>query len=385
MKTSTALIIAALMLASCGTAARYASDNGGQMYHDGIYSSAPTFASTADKAVTDNEVKSLVEETKASAIYLFGDKKDTIMIPEAMSAKIQFTPETGTTVTLYDNPYNWMDDFRTWGWYTPYSLRFSWGYPYGSWRYSWHMSVHNPYYWHYGGLYDPWYYDPWYGYAGWYDPWYSWGRPWHGYHYCGWYGGWDPYWRHHHKHHLGHHRPGIKPNHNGGKKNIYTVPRHQTGSDKFRSGQGVSRNSIASTGSSSTRETAVRTRTKVTRSESSSMRPAAGRRSTTGTTTSSKVNYRKPTSTGTSSSSGSTTSYTRSGSSSSKSSSSTKETTKSSSSSYNRSSSSSYSRNSSSSGYSRSSGSSSYSRSSSGSSGYSRGSTGGGGYSRSGR
>lgn len=189
MKTCIApMICAVLMLTSCGTTVRYASAGGGQKFQDGIYSTPTGFTSAADRDEDADEIKSLVEETKASPVYLFGDRKDTIMIPDNMAARISLDGNSGTTVTVFENPYDWRNsiDFR--GWYSPYTFGLGWGRPYGSWRYSWHMSIHGPWY------YNPWYYDSWYGYSSWYDPWfhdpwYGWGNPWYGHHYCGWYGG----------------------------------------------------------------------------------------------------------------------------------------------------------------------------------------------------
>lgn len=388
MKTCIApMICAVLMLTSCGTTARYASDGGGQKFQDGIYSTPAGFTSTAGRADDDNEVKSLVEETKASPVYLFGDRKDTIMIPNTMAARISLGGNSGTTVTVFENPYDWRNSSDIWGWYSPYTSGIGWGRPYGSWRYSWHMSIHSPWY------YNPWYYDPWYGYSGWYDPWFhdpwcGWGYPWYGHHYCGWYGGFGhPHWGHHP--HWDHHPgPGLKPGPGAGKKDTWYGPRHSSGSDRFQTTQGVSRGTgVASSGNSgsTSRETMSRTRTRVSRSESSSLRPASGRRSSTAagnstTTGDSRTStYRKPKGTsqsGNTSSGSSYSGYRRGGSSDN-----TGTSGSSSSSSYRRSRSSSHDSGSSS-GYSRSS-SSSYSRGSSSgsSSSYSRGSSGGSGYS----
>ena len=211
MKKSSVLVIAtALLLSSCGMVARYASSDSGQKFQDGIYNSTPDFTSKADKAVSKAETDALVEKTKASRIYLFGEKKDTVMIPENMSARIQYDKELGSTVvTVGENPYDWQNNINPWSYYTPYSIGSSW---YWSRHYSpwyWDAWSYNPWYYRYGGWYGGWY-DPWYyGYGGWYDPWYygyagwygGWYDPWYGYmypHYCGWYGGWDPYWGHHH-------------------------------------------------------------------------------------------------------------------------------------------------------------------------------------------
>ena len=204
MKISSAPIFAAiLMLASCGTASQYASSDNGQRFQDGIYASAPSVQDREQKEENDKEMQDLVAKTQASEIYLFGEKKDTVMIPENMSAMIRYDQKLGgTVVTVGENPYDWRYDLEN---------NYGYWYPYGS---PWHFNVnispwywgpswsyrpwgyYNPYYygsywcdpWYYGGWYDPWYYGGYYGgyYAGFYDPWY------HPYHH-GWY---DPYWHH---------------------------------------------------------------------------------------------------------------------------------------------------------------------------------------------
>ena len=214
-KNSLLMIVAAILMTACGTVAQQAASSGSAMFEDGIYSSGPSFRSKEEKQETKAETDALVEKTKASAIYLFGEKKDTVMIPESMSASIRYDKSLGSTVvTVGENPYDWHNNINPWSYYTPYSV--------GS---SWYWSRHyNPWYgdpwyrntwaytpWHYRGWYDPWYY----GYSGWYDPWYygyggyyggwygGWYNPYYGYmypHYAGWYGGWDPYWGHHHHH-----------------------------------------------------------------------------------------------------------------------------------------------------------------------------------------
>ena len=249
MKKSTVLMIAAaVMLSACGTAAQMASSDSGQRFSDGIYSSAPSLRSKADKLEEKAETDALVERTKASEIYLFGDKKDTVMIPDNMAATIKYDRSIGSTVvSVYENPYDWRNNIDPWNYYTPYSVGSSWYWSrhYNPWYYGGIWG--RPYWrydpWYYGGFYDPWYfggwYDPWYyGYAGWYDPWFHM-HP----HYAGWYGGWyDPYWGHHH-------RPGFGPGHGGPghggpghrpdddrKPRVYTGTRHSTGSDRIFSG-----------------------------------------------------------------------------------------------------------------------------------------------------
>lgn len=421
-KSSVLLIAAAMVLSSCGLTANYASKDDGQRFQDGIYGSAPSFRTRTEKAASKSETEALVNKTKESQIYLFGDKKDTIAIPENMSARIQYDQKIGgTVVTLGENPYDWRYDLENnYGYYYgPYSIGSSWYWsrhysPYwSSWGYSpWrYHGWHDPFY--VGGWYDPWYYggyyDPWYGgYWGYYDPWYY-GYGWypyhHHHHYCGWYGGWDP-----------HHGPGHIDGGHGHKKDKWYGLRGKAGSERIftsrvsSSGGTGTRSGLSRVASSSPSKTAAVSRatsgtSSVRRTSSvrssavmaSSSGKAVARRSNavaatskSGTTsvsrpvsstsrnTASRVtNYRRPSGTATTGTSqtrsSSSTGYSRQSSPSYNSGS----YSRSSSDSYSRSSSSSYSRSSSSSYNS----SSSYSRSSSGS--YGGGSSSGGGYSRS--
>ena len=76
MKNAILLLIGAfaLTLSSCGTFAAYSSGNG-QTYDDGIYGSAPSFRNRSETAVEKEKTQELVQQTKESPIYLFGDKK----------------------------------------------------------------------------------------------------------------------------------------------------------------------------------------------------------------------------------------------------------------------------------------------------------------------
>ena len=289
MKKSSALIIAAaLILSSCGALTQIASSDNGQRFQDGIYSNAPSFRTKVEKMEAKSEVQVLAQKTKESQIYLFGDKKDTVAIPQDMSALIRYDQKLGgTVVTVGENPYDWRFDLENnYGYYyDPYSIGSSWywsrhyspwySWDFAPWRYrgwydGWHYgSWYSPYYYsgYYGGWYDPWY---WGSHWGWYDPWYS---PYYNPYYCGWYGGWDPYWGHHHHH-------GHGPGHIGNvdhHKDVWYGSRHQTGSERvfgssssLRGGIGnrstVSRNSStsanrvqASTGISSGRAAGGRT------------------------------------------------------------------------------------------------------------------------------
>ncbi len=216
MKKSSALIIvASLMLTACGSLAQYASSDNGQQYQDGIYNNTPAFRTRGEKEASKSETQALVEQTKESPIYLFGDKKDTVMIPQDMSATIRYDQKLGgTVVTVGENPYDFSSSWYMGGFYSPWH---SWGY--SPWRYSRWYDPYRYGSWYYTGWYDPfyygsWYYDPWY-YAGWYDPWYYDRYYYHHYHH-GWY---DPYWDHHH----GGHKPD---------NNRYFGSRHETGSDR---------------------------------------------------------------------------------------------------------------------------------------------------------
>ena len=228
-KTSLLLFIAALMLSSCGIAAQWGSSENNQRFQDGIYSNSPSFRSKEEKDKSKTETDALIKKTKESAIYLLGEQKDTIMIPENFSARIQYDQKVGgTVVTVGENPYDWRWDLenRYGYYYGPYSLGSSWWWSrhyspfYGPYRSpywsSWHhypcgmYGYYDPWYyrdpWYYGGMYGyydyygfygPWGYDPWYyggyygnyytGYwGGYYGGWYGWHDPWHYYHY-GWY------------------------------------------------------------------------------------------------------------------------------------------------------------------------------------------------------
>ena len=212
MKKTYILILGAILsLTSCGMIAQSTSSDDGARFQDGIYSSSPVFLSKEDKAKEKAKTDSLIAMTKESAIYLFGDKKDTIMIPENYMAKIQYDQKVGgTVVTVGEDPYSWRWDLENnYGYYYgPYSIGSSW---YWSRHYSpYYRSFYGPYYgsyygpyygsywnswrydpWYYGGYYDPWYYDPWYygGYwGGYYGNYWGWHDPWHHYHHhCGWY------------------------------------------------------------------------------------------------------------------------------------------------------------------------------------------------------
>ena len=270
MKKSSALLIAAaLILSSCGTVAQYASSDNGQRFQDGIYGNTPAFRTKVEKEESRSETQALVEKTQASEIYLFGDKKDTVMIPQDMSAMIRYDQKLGgTVVTVGENPYDWRYDLENnYGyWYGPYSIGSSWYWSrhYSPW-YSWNFAP-----WRYRGWYDPWYYGGWYG--GWYDPWYY-GGYWGGYYggywgsYWGWYDPWyhphhgwyDPYWHHHH-----HGGPAHGPDRD---KNVWHGPRNLTGSDRvFASGSSV-RGGIGSRSTVSRNESEAKTTT-LTRGQS---------------------------------------------------------------------------------------------------------------------
>ena len=157
-KSSVIMIAAALILSSCGTFTQLISSSEGQKFQDGIYASTPDFLSKEEKVQGKAETEELIAKTKESPVYLFGDRKDTIMIPDNYSATIKYDKSlSSTVVTVSENPYDWRNNLNPWSYYTPYSIGSSWYWsrhwdPYWSlsWRYSWH---------------DPWFY-------GWNDPWY---------------------------------------------------------------------------------------------------------------------------------------------------------------------------------------------------------------------
>lgn len=266
MKKSSILLMATtVMMLSCGTAAHYSSSDSGRMFHDGIYNNATSLRTKAEKERADAETDALIEATKASEIYLFGDRKDTVMIPENMYAKIQYDQKIGSTVvTIGENPYDWRYDLENnYGYhYSPYSIYNSWYWNrgYHNWyRYTWTFTPFNYIGWYdpfwLGGWYDPYYYggfySGWYAGWGWYDPYYGM-HP----HYCGWYGGWGPGFHHHGGHYPHHEHPALPQGHDR-----WYGPRHSTGSERiFTSGGSMrrgtgsslrsSRNTIAQGGSS---------------------------------------------------------------------------------------------------------------------------------------
>ena len=397
-KTSMLLFLAVLTISSCGTVAQWGAADNGQNFQDGIYSNSPSFRSKEEKEKSKSETDALIAKTKESPIYLFGDKKDTVMIPENFSARIQYDQKVGgTVVTVGENPYDWRWDLenRYGYYYGPYSLGSSWywsrhydpfwnpywySWGYSPWRY---YSYYDP--WYYGGFYDPWYYGGWYGgyYGGWYNPWY----------YTGYWGWHDP-WYHHHHHHgwydPHHHGPshiGGSPHHSDRYYGLRAnTERRGSVSEGGKSGSirtnggtirgGMSRGNTRSRSASTVRRTNGTVSRPASATRPSSASSVSASRSATMTRSATGANYRRPSS----SSSQSTVTRDQSGYSRSSSygSSSSSYERSSSSSGYNRSSSG-YSRSGSSSSYSRSSG---YGGSSSGSSGYSRGSSGSSSHSR---
>ena len=305
-KNSLLMIAAAILMTACGTMAQQSVTPTASRFEDGIYSSGPSFRSKAERFESRAETDALIEKTKASTIYLFGEKKDTIMIPEDMSASIWYDKTKGSTIVNvgYD-PYDLHDYISPWAYYTPYSIGSSW---YWSRHYDpWYSS---PYYWNswaytphrYYGWYDPFYmggwYDPWYyGYGGWYGGWYN---PYYGYmypHYAGWYGGWDPYWGYHHHHHM--HIGPIQDDRWHGS-------RHSTGSDRVFTSRVSTRGGISSASRAQSSESAsaarVTSRTSASRVTSSTPSRVSASKANTGTTqgtvsrptSGSQQNYRRP-------------------------------------------------------------------------------------------
>ena len=304
MKKSLAFMIAAvLMLSSCGTVAKYASSDSGHQFQDGIYNNTPAFRTKVEKEESKSDTQALIEKTQASPIYLFGDKKDTVMIPKDMSATIRYDQKLGgTVVTVGENPYDWRYDLENnYGYYYgPYSIGSSW---YWSRHYHpWYSMSFAP--WRYHGWYDPWYYgsnwgwyDPWYygGYwGGWYDPWYY-GGYWGGWYYTGYYphhGWYDPYWGHHH-----HHGPGHVHESN---RDVWYGSRHQTGSDRLFAGTSSIRGGIGNRSTVSRSESSVRTGSTAVRGASSGSvatgrTPSSGRTSVSGASVPTRVSSSRTT------------------------------------------------------------------------------------------
>ena len=208
MKKSSVLMIAVIMLlSSCGTFNQLASSADNQKFSDGIYASSPSFRSKDEKVQSKAETDALIAKTKESSIYLFGDRKDTIMIPDNYSATIKYDKTLGSTVvTVGENPYDWRMNLNPWSYYTPYSIGSSW-YWSRHWSPFWSMS---PMAYSYG-WYDPWYYPynhyPYHYYA------YHYG-PYPGYYYPGFYHPSfypSPYYPGYYPGHKPHHKPDVGP------------------------------------------------------------------------------------------------------------------------------------------------------------------------------
>ena len=165
-KNSLLMIAAAILMTACGTMAQHSASSGSSRFEDGIYSSGPSFLSRAEKQEYRAEADSLIEKTKASTIYLFGEKKDTVMIPDDMSASIWYDKEKGSTVVNVGyNPYDWQNNIDPWSYYTPYSIGSSWYWsrhydPWYSSSFYWNTWAYTPYRYH--GWYDPFYLGGWY-------------------------------------------------------------------------------------------------------------------------------------------------------------------------------------------------------------------------------
>ena len=295
-KSSLLMIVVSLILSSCGIASQYTSTSSEARFQDGIYNSSPSFRSKEEKTESRAMTDSLIKQTKASEIYLFGEKKDTVMIPENMSASIRYDKSLSSTiVTVGENPYAWQNNLDLWSYYTPYSIGSSWYWSrhYDPWfnnYWYWNRWSYSPWsYYGYGGWYSGWY-DPWY-YGGIYDPWY----------YGGWYG--YPYhygWYHHH------HCYPMGPVH---VKDQWDGNRRLTGSDRVfasrvstRGGVGssarVSRVSSGQSGarttSSVTRSTTAPKRVTTAPARASSAKRTATTVRTTPTPTGKVANHRRP-------------------------------------------------------------------------------------------
>jgi hypothetical protein len=296
-KNSLLMIVVTLLLSSCGITSQYTSTSSEARFQDGIYNSTPSFRSKTDKTESRAMTDALIEKTKASEIYLFGEKKDTIMIPENMSASIRYDKSLSSTiVTVGENPYAWQNNLDLWSYYTPYSIGSSWYWsrhydPWFNHHWYWNRWSYSPWsYYGYGGWYDPWYY------GGFYDPWYYGG--WYGYmnpYYCGWYGAWDPYWGHHHHHHY--HPAGPIDG-----KDHWFGNRRYTGSDRVfasrvstRGGVGSSRTTPTRVATTSSSRTSTASRAAVSPARTAtSKRTAATTARNAATPTTKVANHRRP-------------------------------------------------------------------------------------------
>lgn len=236
------LFSAAIALTSCGTAARYASSE--QRYPDGIYYSRNDNTSAVQAETED--ISQLVSETQQTQLLLFGDRKDTLVIPENKSAVIKFNGTAGTTVAITDDPFtDCYYNSTPWEYYRPVVYT-SWAWD--PWYYGRYWGYYDSWYW------SRWYYDPWYwGYSSiWWDPWfynpYFWGAP------------RLPYHPHVHHHHDIMHGPA------GGGPDRYYGHRTSSGSSVRRtyasrngSSTSVSGTSTVRRGSSSSVQSSVRT------------------------------------------------------------------------------------------------------------------------------
>lgn len=304
MKNIILLLIGAftLTLTSCGTFAAY-SDGGSQKYEDGIYSSAPSLKNRTEADTDKQEIENLIQQTKESPIYLFGDKKDSIILPENMAATLRFDKDLGTSVTIgYTDSFQTYSDYWNSPWYynyysSPWSYRGwydPWSYRYGPWHYgSYWGGYYGGYYsGFYGRYYNPWYYDPWYFDPWYHDPFYHYMHP----YYCGWYGAWDPYYGAiiHRPHYGGGHHHGAIGSSSG--KGIYKGSRHETVSS---SGKAVAGQRSSTSLTPTSRKTATTSRSSFGTSRSTSARSTSGQTAT----------YRKPTGTTTQRSTGSSPTY----------------------------------------------------------------------------
>lgn len=264
MKMRLVILISAIAaLSSCGTAAQYASS--GQKYQDGIYY-RPEQSLDKTERVPDETVENLIARSEETSLLLFGDRKDTVIIPDSKSAVIHLDGEEGTTITITDDPFT--DIYYStypWTYYSPAYVSV-WGSP---WYYRSWVHYYDPWYW------GSWYYDPWFwGVTGvFWDPWFCnpwfWGAPHLPY---------NPYWDHGH-----HHHPG--PGHISGAWNGHYYGHRTSGSSSVR--QYVSRGNSGQTTVSGGRST-VRRGTSGIRGTSSSASSSSGyRRSSSAASTAS--------------------------------------------------------------------------------------------------
>lgn len=173
------LIVSAAALAGCSAGVGLTTSASGHKFRDGVYT-AKTDREAAKAAVTSSvtNYSDLAASTRNSTIYLAGgDGGLQQLSPNTIIDTTATAPVLINLNVSYD-PYLW----------DPYDIRFGWSWNYGYW--GWDPFYWDDWYWHrsfwsWGG-WRPWPY--WHSYSYWYGPFYD---P------C-WYGPYRPYWSGYH-------------------------------------------------------------------------------------------------------------------------------------------------------------------------------------------